>query len=184
VRVPAARTLILAVAGALLLAACGGDGLIGDIDLGTIAAINARTGQPADYTAFLLNRTGATVTLRSARLVGVPGFRTPQLAHLAIERGRAIIGAATGYPPHATLAPFAGDRLADGDRAQILYAVRARSPGGYAVKGIDLTVISGGQRTTVFAYSAAATCVSAGRPHGNCVDALGPRLRQAVAKVP
>jgi hypothetical protein len=171
------------VTAALLLAGCGSDGLIGDIDLGTIAAINVRSGQPADYTAFVLNRSGSTVTLRSARLLGVPGFHTPRLVHLAIERGRAIVGSATGYPPHATLGRFAGDRVVDGERAQILYTVSARAPGDYAVKGIDVTIISGGRHTTVFAYSAAATCVSAGRPHGSCAGAVGSRLRQAVAKV-
>ncbi|MGO9161494.1 MAG: hypothetical protein ACLP7J_12400 [Streptosporangiaceae bacterium] len=121
-------------------------------------------GEPADYTGFLINHTGQVVTLKSARLLPLRGFRPPRLVHLAIEPGKDFAAADSGWPPSTEgrdhIQPFAGARIPSGNkRVNILYAVAATKLGDYGDAGIRVTVLAGGTLATVDVLSVAGTCV-------------------------
>ncbi len=156
-----AASVIVGLSG---LAACGSppSGLDGSIGKGTSAGTLTTPGVVADYTGFLANHTGRVVTLQSARLLPLTGYRTPRLVRLAVEQGHDFVASWRGWPPHGHglhLAPFAGYRVWRGHRVQILYGVVAAKPGRYADAGIRVTVLVGGSLVSVNVLSYAGTCV-------------------------
>lgn len=121
--------------------------------------------QPADFSAFLLNSSGRTVVLRSARLVPLHGFRAPRLAYVAIEMGKDFVASDRGYlrpgrpGSRIPIAAFAGHRIANRSRATILYGVVATRQGNYAADGLRVEVSSGGSVGSVFVSGRSAFCV-------------------------
>jgi hypothetical protein len=156
---------VLAVGLAGLAAACGGitvTGLDGSLGHGTSAGVPVLAGEPADYTAFLANHTGQVIVLKSARLLPLPGFAEPRLAHVAIESGRDYALSAIDWPPSNGdyhLRAFAGMRVAPGQRVKILYSVAAFRLGQYGDAGIRVMVQAGGDTGSADVQSVAGTCV-------------------------
>lgn len=158
-------------AGCVGLAACGSvsghvsgrvTGLVGNLGQGSSAGDNVLAGEPADFTGFLENHTGYAITLETAQLLPLPDFRSPRLAHFAVETGPQFAAADRDWPPAGPgyrLRPFAGARVAAGQRVNILYSVTARAPGNYADAGIRVAVLVDGSPVSVDVLSAAATCV-------------------------
>jgi len=64
------------------------------------ASLEVHPGEPADFTAFVVNPLKAPVTLLSAAVVPVTGTRpTGQLVHVAIATTVNMIAADSGWPP-------------------------------------------------------------------------------------
>jgi hypothetical protein len=147
------------VACALLLTACGGSSVSLDLE-GNLSARNLGggpvvVGQPADYTAFLVNASEVPVNLESASLMSLESFRAPELLDVAVESGRLIAFMASGWPPTG------------GDFAC------AHSPATWCEPG------SASRSCT----RAAATCVST-RPRVPCPASFVASVQKAVERQP
>jgi hypothetical protein len=160
------RICALVAAGGCLctVTACGGiGGLDGNVDRGNAAGINVTVGQPADFTGFIVNHSGRTITLRSATLLAVKGQPAPELVHLAVELGHGYALNGRGWPADedgsVRTAPFVGHQVRNGERVSILYSVVTHHLGVYADAGVRVTVTSGRSTAHVNVSSAAATCV-------------------------
>jgi hypothetical protein len=174
---------VLVAGGPTGLAACSepASGLDGSIGYCCSAGVATAPGQPADYTGFLANHTGHVVTLKSATLLPLKGFRTPRLVHLAVEPTREFAASETGWPPagdNLHLVPFAGAHVSRGRRVQILYAVVAGKVGEYGDAGIRVTVVVGSSPATVDVLSAAGTCVKR-NPNIDCPNSFYNRIQNA-----
>lgn len=185
---------------ALSLAGCGsgapfGDrassGLVGNLDAHSLSGLSAHPGEPVDSIGWLQNRTAGTVTLESATVLPMKGFRAPKLVGVAVERmgsgGRGMVtgGAWTGWPPnwrHA--ARLAGYQVRSGGdqwhhSALIEFAVVANGLGRYAVAGVNVTVRTDGGPKTVQVIGPLAFCVSAERRPAPCPDSFTNRAISA-----
>lgn len=172
----------------IVLTACGGSGaplrLDGKATARNLGGGPVVVGQPADYTAVLVNRSAVPVTLRSATLLSLDRLPAPTLRHLAVESGRLIAFMAAGWPPSGgnyALQPFAGYEVRPGRRVQILYSVVGSKPQNYADRGIRVVVGDGSRTTSVDLLSAAATCVSA-RAGLRCPAAFVARVQRVVQR--
>lgn len=180
----------VAVAMALLagvgLAGCG-SALDGSVARHDSAGLSVQPGQIADYTAFVINRSGSPITLESAQLIPMPAFPMPRSGgHAGVERGVDFVAADTGWPPDgfpaSRLAPLVGYRIAPHDRASIVYTTMADRPGNYAVRGVRLRARVDGSDQTVDALGASLTCVfpHVGRHGPSCPLAAQRRLERAI----
>ena len=165
---------ILGCAAAAALAGCGGStGLVGTLNAGTISGIpNVHPGQPVNSVAALQNRSGHSVTLDSATILPLKGFRSPKLIGFAVEsRGRTLRGvttrgAWTGSPrQRRVLLPLHGHELPprgswDRNTAFIVFTVLADHPGRFALAGLTMRVVDNGSRVTAQAIGPLAFCVS------------------------
>jgi hypothetical protein len=106
------------------------------------------------------------ITLLSAELIALPGFRAPQLISAGVIAGHCprtevILPAAPGQPSPVIVngrkyqpLPLRGTRIEIGGGcfAELIYVVRAKSTGQYAAGGLRVLVRRGGQAETMFAY--------------------------------
>ena len=156
---------------AALLAGCSTiSGLDGTRGATMAGGMPVTPGQAADFTSFLANRSGETVVLSAARLLGVPGYRMPKLVGVLIQPGNSFLGAGSGWPPsdwsarEPKLQAFRGFKLRPGQTAQLLIGVRARELGDYAIRGVSVTVsaataFGGETRVSVPSLGYGAVCV-------------------------
>lgn len=176
------------------VAGCGSSGLIGNQDAGTVAGLPVRPGQSADGLAWLWNRSGAAVTLESARLLDLRGFTSGRLVHVAVvQRPRhwrscgLTGGAARGWPPsNIGITRLVGFRLRSSVSRRycraavtVVFAVVADRPGEYADAGVTLTVRKGGSNTTVRVIGPLDFCVTRARHERPCADAFDNRALNA-----
>jgi hypothetical protein len=142
-------------------------------------SVIVRPGEVAVFSAPLLSYTNLVVTLLSARLIPVPGFPTPRLAHLAMlgSSDNGYPAGTSGWPPrrHFTLnssvrislRPFHGDRVdtaipkkGAGLPPTVLYGVVGERPHTvYATAGLELTYRYGGSDYTIPVYQGGAACL-------------------------
>ncbi len=163
-----ARVLAHIIVLCVFVAACGGglQGINGSEGINLLAGIGVQPRQVADYSSFLINNSGKTVTLASATLLPTRGYKAPRLKGVAIELGRDFVAVGTGWPePNdvaGKLAGFEKYRVPNGQRIQILYGVYADRAGNYADGGLYVTLRdASGDSAIVRVYGNATTCVSA-----------------------
>lgn len=160
-----AIALAVSVAGAVV--ACGGGasaGLDGTINARESANIGVRAGEPADFTAVLMNRSGHDVTLESVTLLALKGFREPKLYAAAVQLGKMSVFAGRNWPAWGVVAgPVKGHIVHPGTTVKIPFAVLAQGLGNYAVAGLAVKVRRGGSTGTVRVISPSGMCVV--RPH-------------------
>jgi hypothetical protein len=102
-----AALIVLLIVPGSLAACCSSDpaGPLQTLTLGgqpTVegASLEVHPGEPADFTAFVVNPLKVPVTLLSAVVVPVTGTRpTGQLVHVAIATTVNMIAADSGWPP-------------------------------------------------------------------------------------
>jgi hypothetical protein len=143
-----------AVAGAALAACDTASPITFSSSLATSAAIAGlpvHPGQAVSYAAFLASKPGGySYRVTRARLIALPGFRTPHLLGTVFLRIRGVPIQARGYPPlrsdgtkypvhslanytaRSGFAPYKPDLV-------LMYGVRGRHLGGYAVAGLEIT---------------------------------------------
>lgn len=155
------RIILIALLAAL--SACGGS-WPGDQPYFSNAAMmggnGARFGQIMDFPAQLFANTPGSIELVSARLVPLPGFRTPKLVRLALVSGCGLDMPTSGWgwPPRVRLARggyakvrnFAGARVWTGTWGKgcynmAIYGVVAYSFGPYAAGGLRIVFKSDGK---------------------------------------
>jgi hypothetical protein len=175
------------LAGAATGCANSASGLDGNIGAGGSATLAVSPGRPADFTGFLVNHTGSVVILKSARLLPLKGFRTPQLIHEAIETGKSFATSDSDWPPTEPKLPlkdFAEYRISPGRRVNILYSVVARKVGQYAATGIKVTVLVDGRSTTVDVISFAGICIFEVLGNRSCPESFNNRIQKAASQSP
>lgn len=126
------------------------------------ASLEIHPGEPADFTAFVVNPLKTPVTLVSAALVPVTGTRpTGQLVHVAIATTVNMIAADSGWPPpRFPIRELRGARIGHG-QANIVFAFTGRVPGtNYSAAGLRIRYRYQGQGYSVIAWSAAVACVT------------------------
>jgi hypothetical protein len=182
---------LFAGACAVSLAGCGSTGLVGNQNAGSVSDVSVTVGQPADSIAWIQNRTGQAVTLESATVLPLKGFRRPRLVHVAVERmggstfrGIATGGADRGWPPSIPVTRLSGYRLQSGGTmahhsAMIVFGVVAGAIGRYAVAGVNVTVQKDGAPVTVQAIGPLAFCVSTKQHVVPCPTAFTDRALRA-----
>lgn len=176
----------------LALAACGSNGLVGNLNAGTLSGMfHVLPGEKIDSVAELANRSGHTVTLRSAHILTLKGFHSPRLVGVAVERrGRTLRGVMTGGAlagwPNRSLhvLELSGYRLPPRgswyrNTAFIVFAVTAHRPGRYALAGINVVVEENGSTTTAEAIGPVAVCVSTLEHPVNCPKSFTDRAMKA-----
>ena len=173
------------VAVAVFLLTRGGiGGLSGSAGVGFSSNVPTRVGEAGDFTGFLSNRSGQTITLESATMLPQKGFRTPRFMGAMIELGKGFYIAAYRWPPakqpkaDVPLAALRGFRLMSGHRAQILYGVVGDRPGEYAARGVTVKVRAGSEQASVAVISLGGICVSTLPPKRQhpCSNAFNQRL--------
>lgn len=106
------------------------------------------------------------ITLISATLIALPGFRTPKLVSTGVIVGTCrqiwvLLPAVNGHPSVVAIGghpirplPLRGYNMEIGAGCvpQIIYAVRATSTGQYAVGGLRVRVRYDGRVQTIYAY--------------------------------
>lgn len=172
--------LVLATLGgaALVLASCGAPArTLGSASPGPlmslevaghpvidVGGVTVRPGEPADFTAYLVNTSGRPAVLVSAAVVPVPGEPAPLLAHVALIVGPEVVGSGTGWPTGAGVAtrPFAGAFVPPG-RSDLLFGVVGRRAGEvYVAAGLRITYYdAAGRLRAVDLWSGAVACISA-----------------------
>jgi hypothetical protein len=125
-------------------------------------SVEVRPGASADFTAFVVNPSGAPVILLSASVVPVPGLKpTGMLVHLGISKTRGIAGAADGWPvPGVPTRELSGAQIGPG-QSNIVFGITGGIPGrNYSVAGLRIRYRYRGQIYHVTAWSAAVACVT------------------------
>ena len=185
----------LVLACAVAVTACGSTHLTGTQNAGTVSGLNSiPPGAVADSIGWIENRSGRTVTLESATVLPLKGFRTPTLVDVAVERVGATFrsdmtgGAVRGWPPPSmSVARLFGYRVRPGRTvfrrtALVVFGVAARRVGRYAVAGVKVMVRDDGAPVTVQAIGPLTLCVSTKRHPVSCPSSFGDRaLRQSNA---
>jgi hypothetical protein len=126
------------------------------------ASLEVHPGEPADFTAFVVNPLKAPVTLLSAAVVPVTGTRpTGQLVHVAIATTVNMIAADSGWPPpRFPIRKLPGARIGHG-QGNIIFSFIGRVPGtNYSAAGLKIRYRYQGQVYSVIAWSAAVACVT------------------------
>jgi hypothetical protein len=151
------------------LAGCGGSGdsasgplqayTSGGGVVASVAGLRLRPGQTADFDAYVVNTSGSPVKVTGVRLVGLPGYRTPQLVHVSAESGSNSIGSQLGWPPEgvALRGDLNGGTVPPG-LTRIAVGVRAPARGVFVVSGLSLTY---GQGASTVAWGGSVTCAVA-----------------------
>ena len=113
-----------------------------------------RVGQVIDFDGRILAGSPGTITLLSAQLIPLPGFRLPKLTHLAVVSGcgLALPSSTWDWPPRiayaaggtAPVKPFTGTAVWTGARGKdclsaVVYGVTADAFGPYACGGLRIT---------------------------------------------
>ncbi len=176
------QVFCLSVLVAVGLGGCGGvSGLNGTPGKTSWGSISVTRGQAGDFTAFLVNHSGGTVTLESAKLIPLKGFATPRLRGMAIEPGRGFVGAGRGSPlaqSRIETVRFRGFKLRDGYRAQVLYAIAGPGVGrDYAAEGVVVSVREGSSAATVKVIGPGGICVL--KKLGDCSKTFENRFTRA-----
>jgi len=158
------HALCFAVLAALGLSGCGGvSGLNGSEGEHAFGAIQVTRGQVGDFTGFLVNNSGATVTLVSAEILPFNGFPTPKLSDSGVETSLGFVGSGRGWPQRdarVKVVTLHGFKLRSGHRAQILYAVAGSRIGlDYAARGVEVGIREGSSTAKVKVLSPGAICV-------------------------
>jgi hypothetical protein len=125
-------------------------------------SVEVSPGASADFTAFLVNPSGAQVTLLSASVVPVPGLEpTGRLVHLGISKTRGIAGAADGWPvPGVPTREPSGAQIGRG-QSNIVFGITGGTPGrNYSAAGLSIRYRYRGQIYHVTAWSAAIACIT------------------------
>lgn len=161
VRYPAC--LAIAVASGTALAGCGsGNGAVSGPQAWGMGSEQTQLGMIAPGSAFLLGPR-RDITLLSARLIPLKGYRLPQLVGVAVVQGcfntnsNYSVFPSRTWPPTvyllgtrtAPVAPLPGDVVRTGGTRcvpLVLYGVRSRTPGPYALAGLRIA-FRAGQRT-------------------------------------
>lgn len=161
IRYPAC--LAIAAASVTALAACGSEnGAVSGPQVWGMDSEQTQLGMIAPGSAFILGPR-RDITLLSARLIPLKGYRLPQLVGVAMVQG--CFSANSDYsvfpsrrwPPTvyllgtrtAPVAPLPGDVVRTGGTRcvpLVLYGVRSRAPGPYALAGLRIA-FRAGQRT-------------------------------------
>jgi len=163
--------LVPVLCAALSLAGCSDGNSMNQKYFGGAAASmggdGAEYGQIIDFTAGLQSDSPGTITLLSAELIPLPGFRTPKLVHLTVVTGCGleVFSSNWGWPPRISVVRggIAPDRVFNGARvwtgikgkgcqSVIIYGVVASAWGPYACGGLLVTFkTSGGvERAPIF----------------------------------
>ena len=187
-----ARVVFVAGACTLALVGCGSTGLVGNLNAGTLSGMShVLPGETVDSVAQLENRSGNTVTLRSATILPLKGFRAPRLVAVAVERrgrtlhGVMVGGEVTGWPnSNLHVVRLSGYRLPsrgswERNVAFVVFAVAARRPGRYALAGVNVTVVENGSAVTAQAIGPVDFCVSTHQPPVSCPASFTHRAFRA-----
>lgn len=166
------------------LGGSGISGLNGAIGKSTSADLPTAVRHAGDFTGWLANNSGATITLESATLLPSASTRTPRLVGTALEVGNNFYTADVGWPPkdqpHADIpiAPLAGFRLASGRRAQIIYGISGSRPGDYIARGVIVKVRAGSETASVPVIAIGGICVSIKAPRAghSCTKAFNTQV--------
>lgn len=141
----------------LLVAGCGVSGQ------GALAGAGATPGHVVQFwDGWLVNRSGADVTLRQLRLVAAKGYPLPRLVDVGVigldvyKPGQAPRRLAHPYTvdPH-----FIGFRVAPRQHAEIIIGLAGRRLGNYGVRGFDVSVAVGRAAETVWVPARIELCV-------------------------
>jgi hypothetical protein len=168
---------VCVIAAAVLFLTRGSPNLIGNQNAGSLSGLAVRPGQSADSVGWLVNRSGQTVTLVSAKVLPLEGFRTPRLVGVAVEAWNTDLpgfrgtgptgGAVAGWPPTrmARTVPFTHYRLGSGGSlwhhtALIVFGVRSHSVGTFGVAGVTVTVRVGHDLVKVQSIGPLLFCVT------------------------
>ena len=184
------RVVLAAGVCTLALVGCGSPGLIGNLNAGTLSGmLHVLPGETVDSVAQLENRSGRTVTLRSATILPLKGFRAPRFVAVAVEhhglRGVMTGGEVTGWPNRSLhVVGLSGYRLpsrgsSDRNVAFVVFAVAARKPGRYALAGVNVTVVENGSAVTAQAIGPVDFCVSTHHPPVSCPSSFTNRAFNA-----
>jgi hypothetical protein len=162
----AAMTFVAMVAGISLSGCANGSGPVQSIsEQGRPVVDNAGApvlpGQPVDGTAAIVNTGSQPVTLLSAALVPVPGYRAGVLSHLAVGTTHDMVTPGRGWPPGIPVRPFAGAKIAHGQADVIFGMTGAEVNKDYAVAGIRIMYRANGQDYSVVAWFGLEGCVIA-----------------------
>ena len=171
---------------ALVFVMSGSVALIGNQNAGTLSAFTVKPGQAADSIGWLVNRTGQTVTLESATVLPLKGFRTPRLLGVAVERWNPkshgfrdapTAGAGRGWPPSGLTRTVALThyRLESGGglrhhTALIVFGVVSRSAGRFAAAGVTVTVRIGDRLVQAKSIGPLLFCVTTKQYDVSCSD--------------
>jgi hypothetical protein len=144
----------LSVAGPLQALSLGGQPTVDG------ASVEVTPGEPADFTAFVVNPLTSPVTLLSATIVPVTGYApTGKLAHVAISTTNGMIGASVGWP---IIHPVFPDRpLGPVGHGQhnIVFGITGNAAGYYYAAGLEIRYRYQGRIYYVTAWSAVIACV-------------------------
>jgi hypothetical protein len=170
IRYPAC--LVIAAASATVLAGCGSANRLSTQQIASQAwgldSEQTQLGMIAPSSAFILGPR-RDITLLSARLIPLKGYRLPQLVGVAVVQG--CLNASSNYlvfpswrwPPTVHLLgtrtlpvdPLPGDVVRTGGTRcipLILYGVRSRAPGPYALAGLRIAFLVGHRPGSVAIY--------------------------------
>jgi hypothetical protein len=166
----AAALASAAVAGAAL-AACDTSSPItfrsSHVTSAGIADLGVHRGHAVSYAAFLASKpAGYSYQVTEARLIPLPGFRTPHLLGTVFLRTRGVPLQARGYPPLQSNGTRYPVHALDGYTARsgaepfkpqlvLMYGLRGDHLGGYAVAGIKITYRIGQRSYTADIYDGA-----------------------------
>jgi hypothetical protein len=153
---------IAAVATDVLISACGGANFNGHL-VDTDGSSSSKSEVSAGLMTGFKNTSGNSVTIRSARLIPIRGYRLPSLRSVRLMVDNAGVSTLANSS-HAGRSAT-GDVVRDGKSAYFVYIVKAPGPGRYEAAGIRFTVTVGGSRETVNAYGGGAVCDTVGRRH-------------------
>lgn len=143
-------------------------------------------GQPVDGTALVVNTSRQPVTLVSASVVPVPGYRAGLLVHLGVDASVDIVTPGINWPPGVPVTRFSGAKLPAGE-SRIIFGFTGNQAGrNYAAAGIRITYTYQGRDLTVTAWSGIMACVTRSHQQSHAArycQALGGSFTTAVRKV-
>jgi hypothetical protein len=172
-----AACLPIALCGVAVLAGCGSGHELTTQQVNGAVSGNQAWGMDSEQTQLGMIAPGSAfipgprrdITLLSARLIPLKGYRLPKLAGVAVVRGCFNAGSnysvfpSQAWPPvvdligtrTAPVTALPGDTVRTGGTRCIplvIYGVRSRTPGPYALAGLRITFRAGGHTGSIASY--------------------------------